>query len=180
MTFLPRPANRMPILLGRRLRELGQHLAEIGKRVREAVTQAIRETMAQLARDAVDRVLPRRFYGPRVFGERDFAEDHYDPWQDEVVEEDSWTASEVPDDDEPASSSASAAPVGRSSMALALAAASWWLRRQGTLWGAFGVGLVAVALATVTCHWARDSLLLVPAAHDLMTYRAALATFAGT
>jgi hypothetical protein len=58
MTFLLAKAWKDGVV-GRRLRELRQHLAEIRRRVAEAVTEAVRETIAKLARDAVGRILPR-------------------------------------------------------------------------------------------------------------------------
>jgi hypothetical protein len=159
--------------VGRRLRELGQHLAELSRRVRETVAEAVRETVAQVARDAVERLLPRRTPGPIVQEQSYATEGEFDPWAD-AEEPDPWREPEsigavhaspaVP----PATSGV---PVARSALALALAAAGWWLGRQGSWWGACAIGLVAGAVAAVTRRLTGDGLLLVQAAHEFLTYR---------
>jgi hypothetical protein len=183
MIILPGPCAWKVGFAGRRLRELGQHLTELSKRVRETVAEAVRETVAQVARDAVDRVLPGRICGP-IAQEQSFmkeptydAEGEFDPWAD-VEEPDPWS--------EPQSIStvrtapivspvASGLPIARSALALALAAAGWWLGRRGSWWGAFAVGLVAGAAAAVTRRLTGDGLLLVQAAHEFLTFRQAFA-----
>ena len=181
MIILPGPCAWKVGFVGRRLRELGQHLTELGRRVRETVAEAVRETVAQVARDAVDRVLARRNLGPIVQEQSYMREQAYDakpefdPWADE---EEPWrepeairavhASPEVPPD-------ASAVPVARSALALALAAAGWWLGRQGSWWGALAVGLVAGAAAAVTRRLTGDGLLLVQAAHGFLSYRQASA-----
>jgi hypothetical protein len=183
MIILPGPCAWKVGFVGRRLRELGQHLTELSRRVRETVAEAVRETVAQVARDAVDRVLPGRIRGPNVQEQRfakeqDFdAEGEFDPWADEE-EPEPWrepeamravhASPEVPPD-------VSGIPVVRSSLALALAAAGWWLGRQGSWWGALAVGLVAGAAAAVTRRLTGDGLLLVQAAHGILSYRQAAA-----
>ena len=169
--------------VGRRLRELGQHLTELSRRVRETVAEAVRETVAQVARDAVDRVLVRRDLGPIVQEQTYMREQAYDakpefdPWADEE-EPEPWrepeairavhASPEVPPD-------VPGIPLVRSSLALALAAAGWWLGRQGSWWGALAVGLVAGAAAAVTRRLTGDGLLLVQAAHGFLSYRQASA-----
>ena len=56
MITLPGPHAWKTGFVGRRLRELGQHLTDLSRRVRETVAEAVRETVAQVARDAVGRV----------------------------------------------------------------------------------------------------------------------------
>jgi hypothetical protein len=174
MTLLPRPSVWKAHLVGRRLRELGQHLAEINRRVRAAVAQAVRETVAQLARDAVDCVLPRRIFDPSMPQRYDDPEDEFDSWTDDeepdcwAVPDEMMAAELVPEPFDPAT----AVPVARSALTLALAAAGWWLRRQGSLWGAFGIGLIAGAAAAVTRRLTGDGWLLVYAAHELLTCHA--------
>jgi hypothetical protein len=182
MITLPGPALAAGFV-GRRLRELGQHLTELSRRVRETVAEAVRETVAQVARDAVDRVLARRNLGPIVQEQSYMREQAYDakpefdPWADEE-EPEPWRepeairahypSPEVPPD-------ASAVPVARSALALALAAAGWWLGRQGSWWGALAVGLVAGAAAAVARRLTGDGLLLLQAAHGFLSYRQASA-----
>jgi hypothetical protein len=174
MIFWPGPRRWKEGLVGRRLRELGLHLAELSRRVREAVTEAVRETVAQLARDTVDHVLSRRISGPLVPQRHDDPQDEFDPWVDDE-EPDSWSSSDAMIAAEPLpepNPSAKAVPVARSALTLALAAAGWWLRRQGSLWGAFGVGLIAGAAAAVTRRLTGDGWLLLQAAHELLTCHA--------
>jgi hypothetical protein len=183
MIILPGPCAWKVGFVGRRLRELGQHLTELSRRVRETVAEAVRETVAQVARDAVDRVLVRRDLGPIVqeqtyMREQAYdAEGEFDPWAD-GEEPEPWSepgairavhaSPEVP-------SAASGVPVARSALALALATAGWWLGRQGSWWGALAVGLVAGAAAAVTRQLTGDGLLLVQAAHGFLSYRQASA-----
>jgi hypothetical protein len=178
MINLPGPGAWKVGFVGRRLRELGQHLAELSRRVRETVSEAVRETIAQVARDAVDRVLPRRIRGPIVEEQSDDDEGEFDPWADKEEEPDPWREPEgtkavhTPPE---ASCVASGMPVARSALALALAAAGWWLGRCGSWWGACAIGLVAGTAAAVTRRLTGDGLLLVQAAHEFLTYRQAFA-----
>ena len=55
LSFLKRAALPKG-LVGRRLSELGYDLAVLSRQVQRAVTQALRDALAQLARDVVDRV----------------------------------------------------------------------------------------------------------------------------
>jgi hypothetical protein len=156
--------------VGRRLRELGQHLAELSQRVREAVIQAVRETIAQLARDAVDSLLHRHQFGSAEMSLPDDPEGTYDPWDDvdpysvrpfrESVRAFSRPTSQAP-----------TPPSGRSVVALALAAAGWWLRQRGSWLGALAVGLIAGFVACVAQRLADDGLLVVQAVHELLAYR---------
>jgi hypothetical protein len=182
MITLPGPRAWKTGFVGRRFRELGQHLAHVSRRVRETVAEAIRETVAQVARDAVDRVLPRRTSDPSDEDESDDAEEEFDPWADED-EPDPWRqrrgfrAVHTPAEVSPV---ASAIPVARSALALGLAAAGWWLGRRGSWWGAFAIGLVSGAVAAVTRRLTGDGLLLVHAAHEFLTYRQAFADSGST
>jgi hypothetical protein len=175
MNILAGPRAWKVGFVGRRLRELGHHLAELSTRVRETVAEAVRETIAQVARDAVDRVLPRRTRG-RITQEQSFdAQDEFDPWADDE-EPEPWRE---PEDMGPVqtppevSCVASGVPVARSALALALAAAGWWLGRRGSWWGACVIGLVSGAAAAVTRRLTGDGLLLVQTAHEFLTYRQA-------
>jgi hypothetical protein len=175
MTFLPAKAWKDGVV-GRRLRELGQHLAKISRRVAEAVTEAIRETAAKLACDALGRILPRRLSAPAVPKWRDDPEEEYDPWTDEE-EPGPWRAHDEIQSAEVApepSAPAAVMPVARSALALALAVSAWWLRRQGSLWGAFGIGLIAATAAAVVRSLTGEGQSLVQAAHELLTYHHAV------
>jgi hypothetical protein len=178
MITLPGPRAWKVGFVGRRLRELGQHLTDLSRRVRETVAEAVRDTVAQMARCAVERALSRRSPGPIVQEQSYGAEGEFDSWADEEapgpwIEPGAMRAvhatPEVPPD-------VSGIPVVRSSLALALAAAGWWLGRQGSWWGALAVGLVAGAAAAVTRRLTGDGLLLVQAAHGFLSYRQASAT----
>jgi hypothetical protein len=177
MITLPGPRAWKAGFVGRRLRELGQHLTELSRRVRETVAEAVRETIAQVARDAVDRVLPRRTPRPIVQEQSYATEGEFDAWADEE-ELEPWREPEgiravhSPPEIPPV---ASGVPVARSALALALAAAGWWLGRQGSWWGACAIGVVAGAVAAVTRRLSGDGLLLVQAAHEFLTHRQALA-----
>jgi hypothetical protein len=177
MITLPGPRAWKVGFVGRRLRELGQHLTDLSRRVRETVAEAVRETVAQVARDAVDRVLPRRSPGPIVQEQSYEAEGEFDPWADEE-EPDPWRQPEsirAVHASPEVRSDASGVPVACSALALSLSAAGWWLGRQGSWWGAFAVGLVAGAAAAVTRRLTGDGLLLVQAAHGFLSYRQASA-----
>jgi hypothetical protein len=174
MMNLPGPRAWKVGFMGWRLRELGQHLAELSRRVRETVAEVIRETIAQVARDAVDRVLPTMPRGP-ITQEQSHDAGEFDPWTDDEEPEprrlpEGIRAVPMPPED---SSPASGVAVGRSALALALAAAGWWLGRCGSWWGACAIGLVAGAGAAVTRRLTGDGLLLVQAAHEFLTYRQA-------
>jgi hypothetical protein len=177
MNILLGPRTWKVGFVGRRLRELGQHLAELSRRVRETVAEAVRETIAQVARDAVDRVLPKRIRGPIVQEQSDDAEGEFDPWAGEE-EPEPWREPDcittIPTPPE-VSCVAAGMPVARSALALALAAAGWWLGRCGSWWGACTIGLIAGTVAAVTRTLTGDGLLLVQAAHEFLTYRQAFA-----
>jgi hypothetical protein len=177
MITLPGPRAWKAGFVGRRFRELGQHLGQLSRRVRESVAEAVRETVAQVARDAVDRVLPSRTPDPREAEAFDDAEEEFDPWADED-EPDPWRQRQgIRTVQTPAEvcAVASGVPVARSSVALGLAAAGWWLGRSGSWWGACVIGVVSGAVAAMTRRLTGDGLLLVHAAHEFLTYRQALA-----
>jgi hypothetical protein len=169
-----------PEFVGRRLHNLGRHLGDVSRRVRLAVVEAIRATVADMARDAVDRVLvhggwnrslPSRYYHePR---------DEFDPWDDDQV--DQWP--DRGDDEEeplpvPAYGSAQPTRHGSYGLAVALAAAGWWLRQQGTLLGAFGVAVAVAAAAALTKRLAWDGQPLMEAASDLLSLQRCLSAVA--
>jgi len=182
MITFPRTSKWNGGFVGRRLAELGQHLAELSRRVRQAVAEAIRETVAHLGRDAVDRVLGRPLLPTLPPEHDDDPVDHreYDPW-DDGEEHLAWQVRHETDAPEVDSETSSSAPIGsaaRSAVAIGLAAAGWWLRRQGTFWGAFAIGLAAGGIAAITRRLAGDGFLLVRAAHELLSYREAVSGFA--
>jgi hypothetical protein len=181
MMILPGPCAWKMGFLSRRLRELGRHLAELRSRVRETIAETVRETVTQVAREAVDAVLLRRALGPIVREQSYMKEQSYDadggfdPWADEEEPEPRSESIATVHTAPIVSPVASGLPVARSALALALAAAGWWLGRRGSWWGAFAVGLVAGAAAAVTRRLTGDGLLLVQAAHEFLTFRQAFA-----
>jgi hypothetical protein len=169
-----------PEFVGRRLHGLGRHLGEMSGRVRLAVVEAIRATVADMARDAVDLVLFRRGLNrsmPSRYHER---REEFDPWDDDQV--DQWSDREYQDDEEPMSvpayAPAQAPRSGSYGLAVALAAAGWWLRQQGTLLGAFGVAVAVAAAAALTKRLAWDGMPLVEAASDLLSLQRCLSAVA--
>jgi hypothetical protein len=178
MIKLSKLGSCKPEFVARRLQDLGRHLGDVGDRVRLAVVDAIRATVADLARDAVDRVLhhapgrsiPSPFREPR---------DEYDPWADDQDQRE-WA--EAQDDYQPAQSTSHAptqtAAGGSCALAVALAAAGWWLRQQGTVLGAVGIALFAAAAAAMTKRLTWDSLPLVEAASELLNLQRFLTVFA--
>jgi hypothetical protein len=62
-------------------------------------------------------------------------------------------------------------PSGRSIVALALAAAGWWLRQRGSWLGAVAVGLITGFVASLAQQLTDDGLLVVQAVHELFAYR---------
>jgi hypothetical protein len=162
----------------RRLHDLGEHLTELTARVRHAVIEAIREMVANLARDTVDQLLIGRLSERRMPKIMHGYRDDYDPWADDR-ERQTWTERE-PDDFEdsiPTTSSA-VATVSTSpcALAVALAAAGWWLRQRGTLLGACGVALVAAVAAIATQRLTSNGLPWMQAASELLNLHRCLST----
>jgi hypothetical protein len=166
--------------VGRRLHNLGRHLGDVSGRVRLAVVEAIRATVADMARDAVDRVLFRRGFNSSTPIRYHEPRDEFDPWDDDQV--DQWSHRDNYDDEEPvpvpACAPAQGARRGSYGLAVALAAAGWWLRQQGTVLGAFGVAVAVAAAATLTKRLAWDGLPLVEAATDLLSLHRCLSAVA--
>jgi hypothetical protein len=158
MICFPFPILYKPQFVARRLRDLGRHLAEVSSRVRQAVVDAIRATMADITGDAVDQLLLRRLSKAAAPVQHYQARDEYDPWADE---QDSYECSAQEDVAEPAP----APPKGPGALTVGVAAASWWLRQQGSLLGACGIAVVTTVAAALTNTF--DSLPLVEAASEL-------------
>src|SRR4029453_16007857 len=83
----------LPPNLRQRLGELAQRVAEISRRVRQAVTEAVTRTLTRAAHEVVDDCLDRPVcrralpaYGP-------FPPEDYDPWSDEPPD-DAWDGSD--------------------------------------------------------------------------------------
>lgn len=128
-----------------RLRDLGGHLRELADRVREAVAEAVGETLGRLARDAARRWLGRPASSApagrlhRRAGNEEDAWDEDDPWE----EHDRPTP--PPPDDSVGGRPAHANGIGRVLVTGLMWAAGWWLRRRYR-----AVSAVAAALAAVT------------------------------
>jgi hypothetical protein len=177
MTFEPL-SRADPDFLNRRIREFRRDLGELAERVRRVVVEAIRETLANLARDAVDRFMWRRLAPqPLPTPVRSQRED-FDPWDAESDPDYEYEA-KWDEDEEPQT------PVSRvdpkplrvpNALVIGLAAAGWWLRR-GKLLGAMTVALVTGVAAAFTGRLPCDVAGLVQAAGDLLSFHRFLSTF---
>jgi hypothetical protein len=173
------PSLRKLEFVGRRLHNLGRHLGDMSDRVRMAVVEAIRATVADMARDAVDQVLLRRGLNRSTSSYYHHPRDDYDPWDDDQPHD--WPdRMNSHDEDFPVPDHGLAQPRRRSAygLAVALAAAGWWLRQQGTVLGAFGVAVVAAAAASLTKRLAWDGMPLAEAAYDLLNLHRCLSAVA--
>src|SRR4051794_27177605 len=70
-------------------------------------------------------------------------------------------------------------PSVRGALAVAVAVATWWLRRRGCWLGALGVGFLAGARAALAPQLAAGSLPLLHSAEELLTLHRAVAAVAG-
>jgi hypothetical protein len=126
-------------------RRLGQQLADLTRQVRQAVATVISETLARLAQDAVHRVLVLPRYNSAPLPRRTRPADDMDPWAEDLDQRE-WRQSSYtePDDDRTETPTnetlISLRPIA---WAAGLGAASWWLRRRGTLLGALAMALMA-------------------------------------
>jgi hypothetical protein len=132
-----------------RLRDLGHHFRELADRVREAVADAVGETLGRLARDAARRWLGRRQPGSPAHG-RDRYDDrsppNRDPWDDDPWEENEPERSKVPADI-PATGDRIEPKIGRVLVTGLVWAGGWWLRRKYRTIAAVAAAVVAVATA---------------------------------
>lgn len=71
-----------------RLQDLGDHLRELAVRVREAVAEAVGETLSRLARDAARQWLGHPAKPDPYSGDYDRHRDDADPWADDEPEDD--------------------------------------------------------------------------------------------
>jgi hypothetical protein len=147
-------------LLTRHARHLGEHLTELSQRVREAVATTIGEALAGLAQDAVNALLVPPRPAPQAFARYDDARDELDPWADDLDDEAWSSAGGIRSSaDQPAPLPAKTpARLPPAVLAAGLSAASWWLRRSGSLTGAVGVGLAAGVIAALGGRLAADGL----------------------
>lgn len=139
-----------------RLRDLGAHLRELAQRVREAVAEAVGETLGRIARDAARQWLsrdssvePTTHYRPQYSETRRQA----NPWTDE----DPWSGPEV--DEVPAPTAHEVGPtpfrkVGRAALAGTLWLAGWLVRKKYPPLAAL---ITAVAGVTVGQGWMAQS-----------------------
>jgi hypothetical protein len=146
-------------LLTRHARHLGEHLTELSQRVREAVATTIGEALAGLAQDAVNALLVPPRPTSQVYSRYDHARDD-DPWAEDLDDE-AWSRtggiSSRTDRTDPLPAKAPAR-LPPAVLAAGLGAASWWLRRSGSLTGAVGVGLAAGVIAALGGRLAADGL----------------------
>jgi hypothetical protein len=158
---------------------VGHDLASLRRQVQRAVAVALRDALAQLARDVVDRELQRQ---PSERLAREPRPDDYDPWA-YGDPPDEW---EEPPPEESSEEGAPSSPIEvvrpaplRSAVAVAVAVAAWWLRRSGGWLGALGVGLVVGVGAAIAPQLASGSLPLLHSAEELLTLHRAVSAVAG-
>jgi hypothetical protein len=147
-------------LLTRHARHLGEHLTELSQRVREAVAASIGEALAALAQDAVNALLVPPRPAPQAFSRYGGARDEIDPWAEDLDDE-AWSraggiSSRTDKTDPPPAKTPARLPLAV--LAAGLGAASWWLRRRGSLTGAVGVSLAAGVIAALGGRLAADGL----------------------
>src|SRR5262245_53016859 len=80
-----------PDFVARRLRALAQCCSDLHRRVRQAVAEAIGETVAGLSRDAMDGLLGLRRVPARTAAVGYGHTDDFDPWADEP-DDTAWSA----------------------------------------------------------------------------------------
>jgi hypothetical protein len=174
----PTPRSYQPEFVSRRLHDLGSHLGDVRSRVRLAIVDAIRSTVADMARDAVDRVL-RHTLRPPVPNQYRQRSDDYDPWADDEDQEE-WAEPEDSIEEDPASVAPHNRHLGSPcpiTLAFALEAGAWWLRQRGTFQGACGAALLAAMAAGLTKRFAGDHLALLEAAAELVKLQRCLSVF---
>jgi hypothetical protein len=129
-----------------RLRDLGAHLRELADRVREAVAEAVGETLGRLARDAARRWLGRPgSIAPRRYPAHQPARRDTDPWADDDPWEETDRPTHPSSADEVADPPAHSTGIGRVLVTGLMWAAGWWLRRRYRT-----VAAVTTAIAAVT------------------------------
>lgn len=128
-----------------RLRDLGAHLRELADRVREAVAEAVGETLGRLARDAARRWLGRSPFARPQHHYQSPREDG--PWADE----DPWDEDDQPSEERFAAGTTEPPQlrtgVGRVLVTGLLWAAGWWLRRKYRTVAAITAAIAAVTAA---------------------------------
>jgi hypothetical protein len=150
-----------------RVRDLTEHLADLARRVRAAVAEAVAETLSRIARDAADRLLRppaaepvRERYSGRY--------EEVDPWDDSSParpENPTMNASTDRDSNRTALGQAIAA---------GLAAAGWWARRGSPL-AALGAGVTVAAAVASGGYLGRTGRAVIGAMSDLLTLAGPLA-----
>jgi len=156
-----RPGQGFQELLTRRLHELGRHLGDIRSKVRRALVEAIRSAVADMASAAADRVLPV----VKMSNQPELRPVDYDPWLDQG--EEAWPEylEQVDQNDAPVRDTSANQSCW---LALALDAASWWLREQGTILGAIGVAITVTCAAVLSKRLALDGWPLVEAVWEIL------------
>jgi hypothetical protein len=144
-------------------RRLGQQLADLTRQVRQAVTTVISETLSRLAHDAVHRVLVLPRFTSAPLPRRTWPADDTDPWAEDHGQRE-WRESSYTEADDDCSESPSneTTPSLRPiAWAAGLGAASWWLRRRGTVLGALAMALMSGVFVLFGDAVAADSLSVI-------------------
>jgi hypothetical protein len=153
-----------------RVQALTDHLGLLAGRVREAVAEAVGETLARLARDAADRLLgppPEHHVPIHRYGSHPQYEE--DPWADPEPEPSSYSS-----DGEFASMETTERVAMGKALAAGLATAGWWLRR-GQPWAAIGAGTAVAAVVAAGARFGRTGQSVTGAVADLMAVAVPLA-----
>jgi hypothetical protein len=117
---------------------------ELTRQVREAVATTVSETMARLARDAVQCIMEPRWSAPTAATRQLTPEYDCDPWAEDPDQQE-WSDSTDARSEEVRTiepSTRTAGPIRSAILAAGLSAASWWLRRRGSVLGALGMALM--------------------------------------
>jgi hypothetical protein len=167
MRYYESPATPSPL---DRAQALTDHLGVLSGRVREAVAEAVGETLARLARDAADRLLgppPEHHVPVHRYGSPSQYEG--DPWADPEPETSSHHF-----DGEPTPMAANEQMALGKALAAGLATAGWWLRR-GQPWAAIGAGTAVAAVVAAGARLGRTGQSVTGAVADLMAVAVPLA-----
>ena len=152
-----------------RVQALAEHLHVLGGRVRDAVAEAVAETLARLAHDTTERLFGSSAERPSVvhrYGPSSHSE--ADPWADPEPQYSPY--------DSPQEQSMPTSEHVTMSRALAagLATAGWWMRR-GQPWAAVGAGVAVAAAVAAGGRLGRTGEAVTGAVADLLVVAVPLA-----
>jgi hypothetical protein len=151
-----------------RVQALADHVHLLGGRVREAIAEAVAETLARLARDTADRLFGPSIERPVVHRYGYPPHPEADPWADPEPE----YSQHYGQQEQPVATS-DHANFSRA-LAAGLATAGWWLRR-GQPWAAVGAGVAVAAAVAASGRLGSTGRAVTGAVADLLVVAVPLA-----